>query len=173
MITLITGNTNKVREFEEILGVEVDSKKLDIEEIQAIDVEKVAEYKARKAYEILRKPVMVDDTGLYFNAWKGLPGAFIRFFLDNLTKQEICNLLKEDRKAIAKTTICYFNGKDLKTFTGEIEGTIALAPRGETDFGFDDIFIIKGETMTFAESGQKKNEVSMRKLALEKLKCIL
>lgn len=170
---LITGNENKVKEFEEILGIKIDSKNLDIEEIQAVDVEKVAEFKAIKAYELLGEPVLVDDTGLYFEAWKGLPGAFIRFFLDNLSKQEVCDLLKENRKAIAKTSVCYFDGKEVKIFTGEIEGSIALHPQGETDFGFDDIFIIKGDNKTFAQTGKKKNDISMRRLALEKLKCIL
>ncbi len=167
---LITGNKNKLKEFEDILGIKINSKDLNIEEIQAVDVEKVSEYKARKAYEILKEPVLVEDTGLFFDELNGLPGALIKSFLERLSKQEICDILKNNRKAIAKTCICYFNGKDIDFFTGEVRGEIALSPRGEKGFGFDDIFIKEGSNKTFAEI-ENKNDISMRKLALEKLKC--
>lgn len=168
----ITGSENKVKEFREILGIDITSRNLNIEEIQDVDIKKVAEYKARKAYEILKEPVLVEDTGLFFDALNGLPGAFIKHFLERLSKQEICDMLKKNRKAIAKTCICYFDGKDLKFFEGALIGEIALSPRGENGFGFDHIFIKEGGTKTLAEI-ENKNDISMRKLALEKLKCLL
>jgi XTP/dITP diphosphohydrolase len=37
--------------------------------------------------------------------------------------------------------------------TGVLEGTIALAPTGDQGFGFDPVFIPRGETRTVAELG--------------------
>ncbi|MDD2909487.1 MAG: non-canonical purine NTP pyrophosphatase, partial [Candidatus Pacebacteria bacterium] len=64
---LITGNENKAREFEEILGFKINYRSLDLEEIQGVDVEEVSEYKVRRAYEIVKEPVVVEDIGLFFN----------------------------------------------------------------------------------------------------------
>ena len=165
----ITGNQAKVKEFEEILGIKLDSKNIDLPEIQAVDVEKVVEQKAKTAYAIVNIPVIVEDTGLYFNELNGLPGALIKWFQLRLSNQAICGILKKDRSAIAKTCICYYDGKEARTFVGEIRGEIALIPKGENGFGWDDIFIPEGENRTFAEI-ENKNEVSMRKIALDKFK---
>ncbi|MDD2494837.1 MAG: RdgB/HAM1 family non-canonical purine NTP pyrophosphatase [Tissierellia bacterium] len=168
---LITGNENKVREFEEILGFKIDHKSLDLEEIQGVDVEEISKYKAEKAYEIVKKPIVVEDIGLFFNELNGLPGAFIKWFEKRLSYEQICNLIKEDRKAIAKIVVSYFDGKELKQFIGEVQGEIALSPRGENGFGWDKIFIPQGHTKTFAEMDiSEKHSMSMRKIALEKLR---
>jgi non-canonical purine NTP pyrophosphatase (RdgB/HAM1 family) len=72
---LITGNKNKVKEFEFILGFKIENIDLQLEEIQSIDVEEVAKHKAKSAYNMLKKPVIVEDTGLYFEELNGLQGA--------------------------------------------------------------------------------------------------
>ncbi|MDD4661880.1 MAG: RdgB/HAM1 family non-canonical purine NTP pyrophosphatase [Candidatus Pacebacteria bacterium] len=168
---LITGNKNKVREFEEILDCKIDSQSLNIEEIQEVLVEKVSENKVRKAYEILKKPVLVEDTGLIFEELHGLPGALIKWFEEKLSYEEICNLIKENRNATSKICVSYFDGKDLKQFIGEVKGKIADFPKGENGFGWDKIFIPEGYDKTFAEmDSNQKNSLSMRKIALEKLK---
>ncbi|MDD3032754.1 MAG: RdgB/HAM1 family non-canonical purine NTP pyrophosphatase [Candidatus Pacebacteria bacterium] len=168
---LITGNKNKVKEFEEILGFKIKSLSLDLEEIQEVDIEKVSEYKARKAYEKTKEPIIVEDIGLFFDELNGLPGALIKWFEKRLSYEEICNLIKKNRKATAKICITYFNGKKIKQFIGEIKGTISDKPRGENGFGWDCIFIPKGSEKTFAEmKKEEKNNISMRKIALEKMK---
>lgn len=167
----ITGNKNKVKEFQEILGFNLDHMSLDIEEIQEIDIKKVSENKARKAFNIVKKPVIVEDTGLFFEELNGLPGALIKWFEKRLTHSEICNLLKENRNATAEICITYFNGKELKQFESKIKGKIALKPKGENGFGWDKIFIPNGKDKTFAEMNSKEKYIfSMRKIALDKLK---
>jgi len=168
---LITGNKNKVREFEEILGINIESQSLELEEIQEVSVEKVSENKVKKAFEIFKKPVFVEDTGLIFNELHELPGALIKWFEKSLSYEEICNLIKGDRSAIAQICISFFDGKELKQFTGEVKGSITLFPKGENGFGWDRIFIPEGSLKTFAEmESSEKNSFSMRKIALEKLK---
>ena len=64
----ISGNANKVKYLSRVLGVELDHIKIDLDEIQSTDLRKIVEDKAHRAYDIIRKPVMVDDNGLFINA---------------------------------------------------------------------------------------------------------
>lgn len=170
----VTSNKNKLREFEEILGIKLEQIELDLDEIQEVDVERVVEHKAREAYKKTKKPVIVEDTGLYIEEWNGLPGALVKWFERTIGYEKLARMIEKNRKAYAKTVIGYFNGKEYKNFIGEIKGSIAEKPRGKTGFGWDVIFIPKGHDRTFAEmGGEEKNKISMRRLALEGLKKFL
>lgn len=167
----VTGNHQKLKEFEEILGIKMNHSDLDLDEIQSINVEEVAEHKARQAYALLNEPVIVEDTGLYFEDLNGLPGALIKHFVKKLSLEKICSLIQENRKARAMTCICYFDGEEIKTFVGETEGEIAKEPRGTNGFGWDPIFVPEGYEKTFAElTDEEKTSKFMRKEAIKKLK---
>jgi len=166
-----TGNHQKLKEFEEILGIKLNHSDLDLDEIQSIEVEEVAMHKAKQAFELLKEPVIVEDTGLYFEELNGLPGALIKFFVKKLTLEQICSLVKENRKARAVTCIAYFDGGAIKTFIGETEGEIAREPRGTNGFGWDPVFIPQGYDRTFAElTDEEKTSRFMRKEAIKKLR---
>lgn len=170
----VTGNHQKLKEFEEILGIKLNHSDLDFEEIQSINVEEVAEHKARQAYALLNEPVIVEDTGLYFEDLNGLPGALIKHFVKKLPLEKICSLVGENRKARAVTCICYFDGEEIKTFVGETGGEIVREPRGTNGFGWDPIFVPEGYEKTFAElSDEEKTSKFMRKEAIKKLKSFL
>ena len=166
-----TGNHQKLKEFEKILGIKLNHSDLDLDEIQSIEVEEVAKHKAKQAYDLLKEPVIIEDTGLYFEELNGLPGALVKFFVKKLTLEKICSLVKENRKAKAITCIAYFDGENLKTFIGETKGKIAEEPRGTNGFGWDPIFIPEGYDKTFAElTDEEKTSKFMRKEAIKKLK---
>jgi inosine/xanthosine triphosphate pyrophosphatase family protein len=74
-LSLMTGNAGKVREYAEILGVEVTAVDARIAEVQSLDVAEVVRRKAADAYALIGGPVLVDDTGLSLDAWNGLSGA--------------------------------------------------------------------------------------------------
>ncbi len=173
-IYLVTSNKDKFREFRQILGIDLKRADLELEEIQAIEVEKVIMSKTKQAFGKIKEPVICEDSGLYFEEWGGLPGALIKLFEENLGYGKICELLSENRKALAKTVVSYFNGKNYQSFIGKIEGKIAKTPQGKGGFGWDTIFIPKGFENTFAQmSLEQKNEISMRRIAAEKLKKFL
>ncbi len=168
-----TGNENKLREFNQILGLELEQIDLDLLEPQGIAVLEIVKEKARDAYEKTGKPVLVEDTGLEFSAWNGLPGALIKWFLDSVGNEGILKMMvkEDDRQAKAKTAVGFYDGKKCHVFLGEVEGEIPTEIRGVSGFGWDPIFIPDGYQKSFAEmESSEKNEVSMRKLALEKLK---
>ena len=177
-ITFITNTAGKAREAQEILGKNfmVTHKKVDLDEIQTIDGKKVIEKKAREAFSILKGPVLVEDTSLYFNAWKGLPGALVRWFLDAVGCEGICKMMKNEknRTAYAESAMAFYDGKNMKTVTGRVDGRVPIIPRGDKGFGWDPIFIPNGYKKTFAEMGmEEKSKISMRKKALEKLRSYL
>ena len=172
-LVFVSSNEKKTREIEKILGFPLVRRNLDIPEIQSLDVEEVAKDKARKAYERIKKPVMVEDTGLYIQEWNGFPGALVKWVLRTLGREKICKLLSQNREALAKTCVCLFNGKEMKTFTGEIQGEIAEKPGKSDGFGWDPVFIPSGYEKPFSELGEEKDRISMRRRALEKAKIFL
>lgn len=167
-ITLITGNEGKVREFERLLGIDLHHQKLDLPELQTTDVKIVAQQKAEAAFALLGTACLVDDTGLTINAWGELPGALIRWFLDNVGNEGILKMLSADtpRTATVTTALGYCDENGSRVFTGEVHGTVASEPRGDNGFGYDAIFVPDGQQKTFAEmTSHEKDMHSMRALA--------
>ena len=173
MPTFITSSANKLTEVERLLGRPLKQATLPLEEIQAIELEPVVVHKARQAYAQLGSPVLVEDTGLTFAAWNGLPGALIKWFLSALGTEGICRLLQNEtnRAATATTVFGYCDGAVLRTFFGVVCGLVPVAPRGANGFGWDPIFQPNGSGQTFAEmTPEEKDRFSMRRLALEQLR---
>ena len=171
--TFVTQSRNKIAEAERILNVKLKHHLLELPEIQSVELEEVIRNKAEYAYKGLgKKPVMVEDTGLYFVAWNGLPGALIKWFLQYTGDEGICGMMQAfpNRLASAKTIVATHNG-EMRLFTGCVQGQIALAPKGEKGFGWDSIFIPDGATRTFAQmAAHEKDRYSMRRLAFESMK---
>ncbi|MEK7613008.1 MAG: non-canonical purine NTP pyrophosphatase [Patescibacteria group bacterium] len=148
-VTLVTGNQDKVNYFSKYLGFPLKHQKIDLDEIQSLDSKKIVEHKALQAYGIIKNPVLVEDGSLEFAAFGRLPGPFIRFFLEDLSLQEICSLLDgKTRKATARTTFGYYDGKEIKFIEGRLNGEIAQSPAGENGWDWDKIFIPEGYTVT-------------------------
>lgn len=172
-IVMVTGNAKKAEEISQMIGQPVEAMSLDILEIQSLDVEMVAREKARAAYALVRRPVIVDDTGMSIDSLGGLPGALVIWFLDILGPEGILRLVegKLDRRAYVSTCIAYADGKEIYTFVGTVTGTITTEMRGEGGFGYDPIFMPDGSDRTYAEmTAEGKNAQSMRRQALEKLR---
>jgi XTP/dITP diphosphohydrolase len=171
-LRFISRNENKIQEVKSILeetGVEIVSVDATIEEIQTDDVEKLVKDKCIKAFQKIGRPLFVEHTGLYINALNGFPAGLTQVFWDTLEADRVANIFGRmpDSSVVAKTRIGYCDGKNVLQFEGVISGKIAPEPRGSRDFQWDCIFIPDGCGKTFAELGDKKNEISMRKLALQ------
>lgn len=146
-VTFITGNQDKADYLGRLIGMPIKHHKIDIDELQSVDLKEVIEHKARQAYETLKTPVLVEDVSLEFNALNKLPGTFIKFFVDYTGLEATCRMLDgfSDRSAVAKCMYGYFDGNELKLFEGSASGIIADHPSdGKMGFGFDPIFIPDG-----------------------------
>jgi non-canonical purine NTP pyrophosphatase (RdgB/HAM1 family) len=175
-LTFITGNAGKAKYLSDYFHLPVEHKKLDLHEIQSLNLNEVVTDKAQRAFEIVKTPVLVEDVSLVFKGLKELPGPLIKWFLETLGNDGLCKLLDsfENRNAFAEVEFALCDGKGVHTFTGSMEGSVAESPRGEMGFGWDPIFIPKGYTKTWAEmSDDEKHATSMRKIALEKLAVFL
>jgi non-canonical purine NTP pyrophosphatase (RdgB/HAM1 family) len=175
-LTFITGNANKADQLGRYLQFPVAHTSLDIEEIQSLDLEQVATEKEKAAYQILGTPVLVEDTALRIEALGRLPGTLIKWFLEELGNVGICKLLQgfPERKATAETCFALCDESGVHLFSGARAGVISDAPRGETNFGWNPIFIPEGGVHTWAEMDfEQQSRTSMRRLAIEKLQIYL
>ncbi len=173
VLTVVTGNKSKAAEIAAITGWQVEATYLDILEVQSLDVQEVAKEKALAAYREIKRPVVVDDTGMSISALNGLPGALVSWFLDQVGPSGILKMIAgcEDRKASVSTCIGYADENGTQVFVGTISGNLAFEEKGTNGFGYDPIFVPEGETRTYAQmTSEEKNSHSMRKLALVQLK---
>lgn len=168
-VTFITGNQGKADYLAKYLGCLVDHKKVDLDEIQSMDLKEIVEHKVRQAFEIIKSPVIVEDVALEFEALNGLPGPFIRFFVDHIPFETICSMINgKTRNAIAKCVFGYYDGNKLELFEGQLKGRIAETPAGENGFGWDRIFIPEGYDETRAslnEEDDKKTYLRLKPFA--------
>jgi inosine triphosphate pyrophosphatase len=180
-VVFVTGNAKKLEEVRAILDadalpVAISSQKVDLPELQG-EPEEISAEKCRLAAAQVGGPVMVEDTSLCFNALNGLPGPYIKWFLDKTGHVGLNNLLAayDDKSAYAQCVFAYCDGPgtEVVTFTGQTPGTIVPA-RGPTDFGWDPIFQPDGYELTYAQMDKaEKNKISHRYRSLAKLKDFL
>lgn len=177
-ITFVTGNAKKLEEFKAILGSsfpkEVISQNVDLPELQG-DIDEICIKKCNEAAKIIQGPVIVEDTCLCFNALNGLPGPYIKWFLQKLKPEGLYKLLSgfDDKSAEVVCTFAYHSGvpdTEVILFQGKTSGEI-VEPRGGRDFGWDPCFQPIGYDKTYAEMPkEEKNKISHRFKALDKLK---
>ena len=176
----VSNNLHKYSEIQFILddkirGLDLKFCKRDIIEIQDEKIEKIAIEKAKSAYNIVKKPIIIEDDGLFINSLNGFPGQYSKFILKSIGNKGIIRLLKgsSDRSAYFKSIFVYNDGSIVKVFYGKIIGKIS-STLTEGGWGYDPIFIPLNKNnkkgLTFAKLSQtnKKNELSHRRIAFYK-----
>lgn len=167
----ITGNKGK---FEEVKSYIPDIVQMDIElpEIQELDQHVIIRAKLEEATRHHQGEFIVEDVSLALECLNGMPGPLIKWFLRGFGNQGLYDLTTKlgNNRAVASTLIGYSNnGSEPKFFEGSMSGTI-VAPQGTQGFGWDPIFKLDGYDKTFAQMWEEKKLVSMRKIAVLKLK---
>ncbi len=186
---IATENEHKLKEIGAILKdlqLEVLSiRDAGLESLKIIEngdtFEENALIKARAVMEKTGKLAIADDSGLEVDMLNSQPGIYsARFAGENATDDEnnkkLLKLLEDvplhDRTArfVCSIAAVFPNG-DTIVLRGECPGIIGLEPKGKGGFGYDPLFIVEKYNKTFAELGEeKKNRISHRAVALEKLK---
>lgn len=171
-LEIATGNEKKLAEFRRILkDYEIVGKSLETEEIQSLDSLKVVSNKAKEAYRLNGyNPILVEDVSLDLRGLGNRPGPYVKDFMEEPEMRRLIAsewLKGKNRQALARVSLALYDGKEVYTWVGVTEGTIAEEPRGMNGFTWDDIFIPNGGNKTFAEmSDEEKDKLSMRTKAM-------
>ncbi len=153
------------------MGIDVEASHLEIHELQTVDTEALVRDKATRAFAALGRPLFVEHTGLYLDVLNGFPGGLTQIFWDTLQKERFAELFASKADEVkAVTYIGYVDGRRVHLFRGEIAGKIVSPPRVDLGFQWDCVFQPYGHGKTFSEMGDMKNEISMRAIALLKLR---
>ena len=173
-LVFVTSNLDKLREAEAVLRHKLDHQALDLPEIQSLDLEQVVRAKAAVAWERLRRPVLVEDTGLELDGLGGFPGPLVRWLLTSVGAEGIGRVAHcfDDPRATARCLLCATDGTREILGEGVVVGKIAARPRGPGGFGWDSVFMPDNPGgRTYGEmSDEEKNGISHRRRAFEALR---
>jgi len=153
-----TGNAGKFEEVQSFLkahqaDITVKQFDVDIEEIQTLDQKAIAIDKAKKAWALLKKPLLVDDGGIFFEGYNQFPGTMSKFIFQALGFDGIFKLVKEHDKAAFILHMVYIDGDVVETFEGRCDGTI-IKPKdfsSHPQLPLTAIFKPDGSDKTYAE----------------------
>jgi XTP/dITP diphosphohydrolase len=175
VIAFVTTNEGKFREVAAKLleaGVRVVHEDRSYPEIQTDRLEKVVRFAATVLDDQIRGDYLIDDSGLFLDAFGGFPGVYSSYVYKRLGCAGILTLLEgaRTRTAAFESVFLLRTGEQHEVFHGACPGTIAERERRKAGFGFDPIFIPDGATRTFAEmTVGEKNAVSHRARAVDAL----
>jgi|SRR5437867_1589626 len=170
-VTFASTNQNKYREVQSILsahGIAVDFAHVNLVEVQSDSLEEIAREKAKGAFALVRRPVIVEDDGLFIDVLKGFPGQYSSHAFKTIGNTGIMKLLagSSDRTASFRSLIAFYDGKCLSASEGTVDGRISDRIT-EGGWGYDPIFIPSGINLTFGQLKEKKNNYSHRRKALQ------
>jgi len=187
-IVIATHNDGKLREIGalvEPLGIQVSSAKahgLAEPEETEDTFDGNARIKAHFAAKATGLPALSDDSGLEVDALDNAPGVYTADWAETgagrnfaMAMEKVWTLLEdrqapEPRTARFVCTLClaWPDGRD-QIFRGHVSGRIVWPMRGDRGFGFDPVFLPRGEVDTFGEMDpNRKHGISHRAVAFEK-----
>ena len=167
-VIFASSNMNKFFEAQTILaefGIKPIHYLLDLLEIQDDSLSKIALQKALDAYDKCKKPVIVEDDGLFIDSLSGFPGPFSSYVFKTIGNNGILKLTGDNRSAVFVSIIIFRSAKWSNKFESKVFGTISKNIQGE-GWGYDPIFIPENQTKTYAELDDK-NKLSHRYKALK------
>ena len=175
-IYFVTTNKHKFEEVKDILKdypIELEHLNLEYSEDHDQSMDIIAKIAVKKLANELQKPIVLEDTGLFFEAYNNFPGALPKFVFNTLGYKGILKLLeKESRKAYFKTVAGFCEpGKEPILFEGIMKGEITKEVHNESKdvMPYDKIFVPEGKSKTISDmSLEEKNKFSQRAQAFRK-----
>lgn len=159
-VTLVTSNHQKAYEIGEAsrpYGITIKPRAIELDEIQALDIATVVTHKVEQAYALVQRPVLVDDTGIFFVGYNHFPGIFSRYAFLSLGFPGLFKLISTGQRAYFCSYIAFKVSAKAKPllFKGVCHGRLIRSLRGQRKpkMPYDNIFIPDGDTKTFAQLG--------------------
>jgi non-canonical purine NTP pyrophosphatase (RdgB/HAM1 family) len=166
----LSWNAHKFAEMRLLLP-ELEQVDIHLPEIQSLDPKEVIQHKLEAGIaQLPGKKLIVEDTSLVISSRWGLPGPFIKRFLQTVKDVGIWQMVKNfpDKKAFGRSMIGYFDGENLHFFEWIVHGQI-VEPIVSSPFGRDALFLPDGYDKTFGHmTMEEKNKISHRANALRK-----
>jgi XTP/dITP diphosphohydrolase len=188
-LVVASHNPGKVREINELLGPlgvdVVSAASLNLAEPEEIGTtfEANAQLKAEAAAQASGMVALADDSGLCVEALGGEPGIFsarwagperdFALAMRNVEEKLAAMGAREpgQRRAhfVSVLSVAWPDG-DVRNFEGKVHGTLVWPPRGKRGFGYDPMFVPRGQSETFGEMDpDAKHRISHRAVAFRKL----
>ena len=174
-ISFVTQNKYKFDEVKEILGrFNIKVEHINVEKPEkGKTIEEISKNAAEVLSQKLNKAVVVEDTGVFFNAYDNFPGKEPKKVFNRVGFKGLLDKLKEKkRKAYFKTVAAYCEpGKKAKLFVGVVNGRISEEVRCKDKdvMPYEKIFIPEGYDKVWAEIPEIKKKISHRVKAFERL----
>ena len=181
-LVVASHNAGKVREIGELMRpyrvATVSAADLGLPEPDEAEAtfEGNARLKALAAAQASGLPALADDSGLTVEALGGDPGIYSARWAETPGGRDFGHAMRtvwqklealaapEPRRAVfvCALTLAWPDGHD-ETFLGTCEGRLVWPPRGDRGFGYDPVFIARGEEITFGEmEPERKHAISHR-----------
>ena len=135
-LVLFTGNQRKIAEAKVVFdeyGIAFEALSADIDEIQHHDPTEIAKAKAKAAYDVVKKPLVINDSSWSIPALGGFPGGHMKDINQWFTADDWLNLLRDkaDKSIVLHERTIYYNGDEMKIFERNQSGVFVDTPRGE------------------------------------------
>ncbi|MBD3355375.1 non-canonical purine NTP pyrophosphatase [Candidatus Woesearchaeota archaeon] len=147
-IYFVTTNKHKFSEVSHLLkdySFELEQLDVEYDENHDLGMEEISKRAAKQLADELNKPIVLEDTGLFFEAYKGFPGPLPKFVIKTLNFKGIFKLLDgESRKAYFQTIAAFcMPGKEPIVFEGKMKGAITeyIHDKDKDEMPYDKIFI--------------------------------
>lgn len=163
-LVYVTSNEGKFAEVASYIerrvpGVTITQFAADIPEIQSDDQELVARDKALKAWELVKKPLIIDDAAIYFTRYNRFPGVLSKFVSLGIGFDGIKRLIFDGDRAYFLLYMIYVDGPDsMHIFEGRCDGALKIpdVQLAHPSLPYDDFFVpdeqvVNQALLTYAE----------------------
>jgi non-canonical purine NTP pyrophosphatase (RdgB/HAM1 family) len=157
-IYYVTNNAGKFEEVRDFFdktapSFHVEQYAIDIDEIQSLDQKIVVADKVKKAFNLVKQPLLLDDGGLFFAAYNQFPGTLSKFVFQGLGFKGLFKLVEEDNRASFILQLAYTDGLHTQLFEGVCHGTIVVPEdlSSHPKLPFTAIFKPEGSDKTLAQ----------------------
>ncbi len=169
-IIFSTGNETKFQNGKAVcdqFGVNLVQKPLKIDEIQDTNPEYIITDKAKRAFELTGRPVIVSDDSWDIPGLNGFPGAYMKSMNEWLAPGDFVNLTKSltDRRIFLHARLVFADSKTIKLFSSTFEGYLLKEPRGEYGPPSQKIISLQGDNdLSIAEVHDKNLHTNGREV---------
>ena len=152
-INFITSNKGKLAALKRALvvrgmeNVKIFGQDLNLIEPQFDTVAEVSVFKARQAYEILKKPVLVEDGGFCIEALNDFPGVYTKYILQTIGAKGLMKLMDgvQNRRARFVGHAVYIDEKGQLHAFARKKGDVLIASKmseANSPFAWSDLWKI-------------------------------